>query len=203
MAVAYARVIAPERRDPQQIVDDPGGDQEAHAQRHRASRSDAGDVRVDQVHAAREVVDDDEQGDAAHPGEGGLPLEPVQHLRQLARAEPPHLDLVEVPAVHHPQLAFHALARLLGHGDVAVEPHEVERGADPPDGDHQVEPAEGKVEPVENGRVHSATQCKPSRSAAARPPRRGRRAATPMAARTKRPQKARRVLKSEAATAMR
>ena len=104
---------AGQRRPPQAVVYRPAEDHDGDAQRDGGAPADAGDSRIEEVRAA-EIEDQHEQGDAADPGEHRFPLEPVQHSRHLPGPRTALLDLVEAPAVHHPEVAFDPRLWLFG-----------------------------------------------------------------------------------------
>ena len=138
--------IALAERAPQAVVDDPAGEQRAHRQRDRDDRIERPDVRIDEERRAVEVVDDDHQRDAGHPGEAVLPLEPVQRGRHLARREQLLLDVVERAGVDHEDLALRERRELAVLLEVAIEPVEQHRVADPHDPRDQVGPAKYNIE---------------------------------------------------------
>src|SRR4029078_3594792 len=81
----------------------------------------------------------------------GLPLEPVQRLRQALGCHLELLDTVEAAAVDLPRLAAYAaprVDRIARRIEVVVECDEVERRADPGHRSDRVQPAEEQVAPA-------------------------------------------------------
>ena len=95
-----------------------------------AARRQVRHARVDQVRVRLQVVEDDEEREAGEPRPVGLPLVPVQRLRQLRAGDPELLDAVEAAAVDLPRLAADAalaVALFCRRQQVVVERDEVER----------------------------------------------------------------------------
>ena len=96
-------------------------------------------------------VDDDEEREAREPGRVGLPLEPVEPVREPLGRDAELLDPVEAAAVDLPDLAADAAGGVRRVGrrlEVVVERDEVERRADPGDPGDDVQPAEDEVAPA-------------------------------------------------------
>ena len=126
---------------PERVVDQPPDDEESDAQRGRRAAADAGNRWVEEIGAAQ-VVDEDEQCDAAHPGEQGLPFEPMQHGGHFAGCRAARFDVVKPAAVDHPQVAFDAGSRRGWGAQGAVQPDEIEGAADPGDAGDEMRPAQ-------------------------------------------------------------
>ncbi len=128
---------------PEQVVhepphdDDAGAEGDRHAVRHR-------DHRVLR-HQPPVPVDERQQQDATHPGEGCFPLEPVQRPVEQLRLFL-LVDDVEPAAVNHPDLAL-MVKRM-------VEPGEEIGLSDPHDRGKDVGPAKGEIQPLLNGIGH-------------------------------------------------
>jgi hypothetical protein len=131
---------------PQAVVDDPADQQRARRQRDPDQRRQLGDARIDQERRTVHVIDDDHQGDAGHPRRQVLVLEPVQRLGQRAGLEQLLLDVVERAGVDHVDLALRELAQVGGLLEVAIEPVEQHRVADPHDPGDQVNPPKREVQ---------------------------------------------------------
>ena len=133
------------------VVDDPGEREPADRERDRLAGAEVGDRRVDEERRGVRVVDDRDQGEPGEPGRVGLPLEPVELLREPLGRDLELLDPVEAAAVDLPHLAADAPRRVrleLRRLEVVVERDEVERRPDPGDpGDH-VQPAEDEIAPA-------------------------------------------------------
>ena len=131
-----------------ELVDEQAAEQEQRRSADRLPGRQVGDGRVDQPCLGVRPVEEDEQREAGEPRRVGLPLEPVQRLREDARGDLVLLRVVEAAAVHAPVLAGDALVEvgaLGGRRQSEVEADEVERRADPRDpGDH-VQEAEDEV----------------------------------------------------------
>ena len=137
-------------------------DREHDAPRLAEARLDEVDVRVD-------VVEDAHEREAREPRRVGLPLEPVERLRERLRCDLELLDEIEAAAVHLPRLAADAGLDVPGprrRVEVVVERDEVERRPDPDDPRDHVEPAEEEVEPVDQVRIDGDGHPRLQRSAA-------------------------------------
>src|SRR6188474_500075 len=118
--------------------------EERHADHDRPARPERPAGR-DEVRVGIEVVEDDEQRKAGEPRRVRLPLEPVQDLGQPRGRRHVLLDPVEAAAVDLPRLVV---------AEVVVQRDEVERGPDPDDPRHHVQPAGEELEPLVYVRVH-------------------------------------------------
>jgi hypothetical protein len=78
--------------------------------------------------------------------------EPVQRVRHPARLEQLLLDVVERAGVDHEDLALREATELRRFLEVAIEPVEQHRVADPHDAGDQMHPPEHQVEQL--GRLH-------------------------------------------------
>ena len=81
----------------------------------------------------------------------------MQVLGQARRRHQILQLIVEAAAMHSPKLAGDALLlqhRIARRLEAVVEPDEVERGADPRDAGHEMQPAHDKVQPLEEVNVH-------------------------------------------------
>ena len=114
--------------------------------------------RVDHHRLGPQPVDDDQERRAREPRGVGLPLEPVQPLREPRRGDRVLLGVVEPAAVDGPELAGDALPRRLRAGlrglEAVVEPDEVERGADPCDARDDMQPAQQHAEDLDQVGFH-------------------------------------------------
>ena len=129
------------------VIDEPAGRERGDRDRNRLPGRERHHAGIDQVRLGMQVVLNDQQAEAGEPGEIGLPLEPVQHVRQRRRRDRVFLDVVEAAAVHLPGGAHDAGVHLLPLQQRVVERHEIERRADPADGDHHVRPADQQIQP--------------------------------------------------------
>jgi hypothetical protein len=138
-------------RAAERIVHDPRDRQPGDGDRDRLEGGEVGYRPVDEERRGVREVDGDEEREAGEPRRVGLPLEPVERLRQRLRGDPELLDPVEAAAVDLPDLAADAPAGVpfVGRRDeVVVERDEVERGADPGDPRDHVQPAEDQIAPA-------------------------------------------------------
>ena len=143
-------LVAGQWRAPHQLVHDEAQRQEPEAEPDGLLLGQRRDLRVDQEGGAAGVVDDAEQAEARNPRGVALPLEPVDRGGQLAKRLALD-DFVEAARVRHPQFADHgAFSGLGGLREVAVEPHEQERVADPHDRGDDVNPAHQQVQPFDD-----------------------------------------------------
>src|SRR3954469_12339035 len=93
------------------------------------------------------VINQAQKQETANPCKGGLPLEPVQSLRQDRRTFFLFND-IESAAVNHPDLRwFTDLCHRFLFRQTAVEPREVVGGTNPHDGGKYVEPPEKQINP--------------------------------------------------------
>ncbi|MCY1238684.1 hypothetical protein D9M72_514360 [compost metagenome] len=139
------------------VIDDPADQQVRHRKADRRARRHVEHILVDQERAGVEQVQHHQQRETAHPGRIRLPVEPVQVLRQRLGCGQVLLRVVEAAAVHGPQLAVDALllqVRRGGLGQAVVQPHEIERRADPCDRGDDVHPPQLHIGPVEDIAFH-------------------------------------------------
>ena len=104
--------LVPAEHPAQDVVDHPRGGKQGDADRDRLPLGQVGDALVDQVRVRVDVVEDDEQREAAEPGRVRLPLEPEELLGELRRRDPVLVDAVEAAAVDLPRLAADAFVRV-------------------------------------------------------------------------------------------
>ncbi len=109
---------------------------------HRDARRERDLRRIRQQRTAADVVDDEQQRDAAQPRRVRLPLEPVQRPRHRLAGERRLLDEVEGAAVEEPDVAVELGRAARRRPQVAVEPVEQQRVADPHDPGDDVHPPE-------------------------------------------------------------
>src|SRR5262249_55165163 len=69
------------------------------------------------------------------------------------------LDMIEAAAVDLPGGAIDALVHVLAFTKAQIERDEIERRTDPADPDHEVGPAEGEVQPVDDEGGHEENRC--------------------------------------------
>ena len=131
-------------------TDDKGqADDDAQPTRHIHDRL------IDQIHTGREIIDNRQQQHTADPGPIRFPLKPMQGFGHLRGCHSVLLHMVEPTAVHRPQLAFNPFCKPCLALEMALEPIEVERSADPGNPDNEMNPANYKVEPFCDVRIHA------------------------------------------------
>jgi hypothetical protein len=139
---------------PEQVVHKPSPHEQAHAQADRGAFADWRVLKVDQESAV--VIHHAKQQQARDPRDRGLPLEPMQFLRQQRRSLL-LLHKVESAAMHHPDELLRVLVRvaaLFQFDESPVEPREVIRRAHPHDAGKHVRPAQGYLEPFLPVKLH-------------------------------------------------
>ncbi len=138
-----------------QVINQPPTHQHSEAQSNSVEQAQVGDRRIHQQCAAAGVVDHPEENDTCEPGGVRLPLEPVQRPRPVPAPEV-LFYVIKAATVEQPDLPLNALLSRRGRQQVAVEPVEQERVADPHDPSHNMYPAENQVQDLPRARVHSA-----------------------------------------------
>ena len=154
--------VAAAQQPAQRVVDEPAAGQHRDADRDAGADRKLHDLRVDQVGARAEPVDQREQSHARQPGRVGFPFRPVEFFgeRFADRPDEVFLAVVEAAAVHRPELAGNAalgVLRALRLLQRTVEHDEVKRRANPRDAGDEMQPAQQQVDPVEQVSFHRSS----------------------------------------------
>ena len=142
------RGVLSDGRAAEPIIESPAQNDRDNGNRDSGCRRERQHGGVDQIGACLNVILNDKQQEARDPGEIGLPLEPREMVRHLARGREIFLDMIEAAAVDFPRLAAHALRKHLPAPQREIERHEIERRPDPGDARDHVAPANEEVQPV-------------------------------------------------------
>src|SRR4029077_2976917 len=97
-----------------------------------------------------------EEEETRDPRRIGFPLEPMERAGEARRSHGVLHDAIESAAMHRPELTRDTWLRAVGGwwSEPAVQPIEVERGADPRDTRDHVTPPERQVKPLAEMGLH-------------------------------------------------
>ena len=140
-----------ERAAPEKVIEEPAADEGSEADDGSHVAGEIGFGRVEEEGGAPGVKEGDEEDEAADPSGVGLPLEDVEALRDFLRIDDAFLQEKDAAAVKHVHGAERFLIVFLVAAEIELEPSEEEGVADPHDGSHDVDHAEGDVEEFDHG----------------------------------------------------
>ena len=137
---------------PEKVIEKPAADEGKEADDCAHVTGEVGLGRVEKKGGAASVEEGDEKDEAADPSGVGLPLEDVQALRDLLGINDALLQEEDAAAVQHVHGAERFFAVLfVVAAQIEFEPGEEKGIADPHDGRHHVDHAEGDVEEFNHG----------------------------------------------------
>ena len=137
-------VAFPQGRAAQRVVDEPRQHHAPHADADRLRARDIRAARIDHRRLRVQPIHEHQQRRAREPRRVGLPLEPMQLLRQRSRRDRVFLRVIKPAAMHGPKIARDAFLGVLRTGrrrfEAVVEPDEIERRTDPRHAGDDVQP---------------------------------------------------------------